>query len=239
MGALGVAAAAVVLVAVVVAVNRGDDGSDGLSPATNPPATAETLPRPFDEGAALSMATAYSDAVNEGDLDALLGLFTVDATYAPGAGGTVDRAEFEQLMAWNLAQGTVLTTPECDTTEFEGAALIRVTCRYDHFDAVIQAIDGPPVPITLALTVTPEGVTEWIRGFGPPDFTFVGNPFHFWMERTHPDVAPQVEFGAWNSVAEAEANGLLNVRYAEEWAAYLEGNGCLEGDEPLPVKLAC
>jgi len=95
------------------------------------------------------------------------------------------------------------------------------------------------VPIELALTVTLDGISERNRTFGQPDFKLIGDPFHLWMTQTQPDVADQVEFDAWNSIAEAEENGVLTARYAEEWAAYVEANGCLEGDEPLAVKLTC
>ena len=33
-------------------------------------------------------------------------------------------------------------------------------------------------------------------------------------------------FGNWTSIEEATANGTLTVEYANEWATYLEPNGC-------------
>jgi len=129
MSALGVAAAAAALVLAVVVVDRDDDGSDGPSPATDPPAAAETLPRPFDEQAALSANAAYFDAYNAGDLEAVMAMFVADATFA-GSLGPMHRPEFDELIAWNLAQGTVLTTPECDVTELEIDAVFSVVCSY-------------------------------------------------------------------------------------------------------------
>ncbi len=49
-----------------------------------------------------------------------------------------------------------------------------------------------------------------------------------WMAVNHPDIveADTVEFGNWDTVEEATANGLLTAQYAVEWATYLTENGC-------------
>ncbi|MEE9534248.1 MAG: hypothetical protein V3W06_07505 [Acidimicrobiia bacterium] len=53
---------------------------------------------------------------------------------------------------------------------------------------------------------------------------------HRSAENHSDDFDTRVSFGAWDSVAEAEQAGTLRGRYADEWAAYLDANGCTYQD---------
>ena len=74
--------------------------------------------------------------------------------------------------------------------------------------------------------MTPDGISNWIFHFGQPDFNTVGRPFDRWLTEHHPEVFDSIGFGNWNSIEEAEQNGLLTAQYAAEWAAYLDTNNC-------------
>ncbi len=54
------------------------------------------------------------------------------------------------------------------------------------------------------------------------------------MEEHHPDVAPTVDrttpITNSSSVEEAELLGRIRSEYAQEWADYLEANGCTYHD---------
>ncbi len=45
-----------------------------------------------------------------------------------------------------------------------------------------------------------------------------------WLFLNHREDSQGVEFGDWNSVAEAEQGGILRAQYAAEWVAFLEAN---------------
>ncbi len=56
-------------------------------------------------------------------------------------------------------------------------------------------------------------------------------PFERWLEENHPeDISIVMCCGPWDSVAQAEQGGVLRARYADEWVAYLEANGCTYTD---------
>jgi ketosteroid isomerase-like protein len=237
------AAAVVVIVALAMIGDRGDTPID-QTPATDPASPSETLPSetlpsPFGAEEALRVIDAYFDASNSGDVEAVLTLFAPDATF--NLSGPVTRAEFDQLATWNAAQGTVLRSPECDATVVVTGEEVDVRCRFDHLDALAQAADGPPVPMSMMLTVTTDGISDLIRTIGSPDFDAVGVPFGIWMLDNNPDDADRVGFGRWNSVEEAEQNGQLTVEYAADWAAYLEANDCVDrtGSGPLTFVVTC
>ncbi len=189
---------------------------------TSPTATLPAI----DVLDARDVAAAYFEAYNEGDLDAVVAFFEPDAEFL-GQFGSLTRAEWEQLLVWNLAQGTVLSPPSCLLAdEFVGVS-VRLVCDHGNSGAVTQAVDGPAVAIRLTMTFTPEGISDWKRTFGEgPDFNEVGIPFSEWMTTHHPDVAESVEFGNWNSVEQAERNGILTAQYGAVWRVYLDANDC-------------
>lgn len=180
---------------------------------------------PFGAADGLSVADAYFDAYNAGDVDAVVALFEPGATFTDNFGPQA-RTDWEQLLVWNAAQGTVLSTPECTVTGEVAGQSATLSCPHTNLDALVQAVDGPPVPIDLTLVISPDGIREWISLFGDPDFNTVSRPFSRWMSANRLDAAGSVGFGNWGSIEEAEENGILTAQYAEEWAAYLTEMGC-------------
>ena len=190
------------------------------SSTASPPTTLS----PEAQQEALAVAEAYFAAFNAGDRDAVMGSFTADVSI---------RDSFEEmLLAWNIAQGTMLTAADCAVTEASSSGAVTVTCESGTHHALTQAIGAPPVPTTLIFLVVPEGIRELTSnfGFGEPDFNHTMSPFLRWLRGSHPEDADRVGFGIWNSVAEAEQNGLLFAQYAEEWAAFLDASDCVYPD---------
>jgi hypothetical protein len=225
-GVLAIAAAVVVIVGVVVATDDDDDVETAQTGATSsaPPTTpSETL---FGNAQALSVADAYFAANSAGDFDALQALFVTDPAFT----GQFGIAHDEPLFAWNVAQGTTVSPPECAAVDGATEETMTVTCRAFNHDALVQAVDGPPVPIQLTLTITPEGIVEENGSFGQPDFKTVSDPFDGWMRENHSEDAGVVGFGRWATIEEAEQNGVLTAQYAAEWASYLKANGCEYND---------
>ena len=197
-------------------------------PTTTAPSTSTTTTAAeplFTVDDALSVADAYFEAYNAGDVEAVLGLFEPDATFSDSFGSQT-RTDWEQLVVWNAAQGTTLSPPDCTVTEEVPGLSMTLSCSHFNHDALVQALDGAPVPITLTLTVTPDGISQWRSIFGFPTFNIFASPFRGWMKENHPEDEFAVGFGNWTSVKEAEQNGILTAHYADEWATYLEANGC-------------
>jgi hypothetical protein len=218
---------------VLVILFAGACSGDDADPATTSPATTTTTASTtttnvpaFSSDDALSVTDAYFEAYNAGDVEAVLALFEPDATISNTSFGSQTRAFWEELFVWNAAQGTVLSPPDCRVTAEVSGVAVTVFCPYNHFDALVQAVDGPPVPINLTLTVAPDGISDLVSIFGPADFGTVGEPFDIWMAVHHPEDLDSVGFGTWTTVDEAEESGILTARYAAEWATYLNDNGC-------------
>lgn len=222
-------AIAIATLAAASCSSSGDDTSTTTTVTTEATAAPTTTTvTPFSSGDVLAVAAAYFEAYNGGDVDAVIGLFESEAEFYDNF-GRVTPADWEQLLVWNTAQGTTLSPPECAVAVGPPDA-ITVTCRHENLDALVQAVDGPPVPITLNMTVSPDGIRIWTSFFGQPDFNTVGIPFDSWMSQNHPEDLAGVGFGNWSSVEEAEQNGLLVAQYANEWATYLDANGCTYSD---------
>lgn len=201
------------------------------APTTTDAATAAptTTTAEFGVLEARDAAAAYFEAFNQGDPDAVFAMFESDAEFS-GQFGPLGRDEWEQLLVWNTAQGTVLGTPSCLLAEELVGVSVRLVCSYGNSGAVVQAVDGPAVPIRLTLVFVPEGISAWSRIFENPSFNEVGIPFSEWMTTHHPDIAPDVEFDSWSSVEGAERNGLLTAEYAAAWRVYLDANECKYSD---------
>jgi len=235
---------AVVTMAVMVLVLAGCSSlDDEASPATTvpPPAPSTTTAAPvttqppttatvlaLSDGEALAVSDAYIEAFNSGDTDAVLALFTSDVALSEKYSGmsdsfdAMDREFFEQHLAWSAAQGTTFTSPECAVTEEGPGAAVTVTCEFGWLYAAERAGGEPPVPTVLTMVVTGDGISE--AGFEyPPNFG--SELFDRWLYANRSDDLEGVEFGDWNSVAEAEQGGKLRAQYVEEWAASLEANG--------------
>jgi hypothetical protein len=102
-----------------------------------------------------------------------------------------------------------------------------VSCPFKIHDAAVLAVGAPPVPASMTLEITEHGVVAYREMFGNPDFTDAGIPLVSWMETHHPDDVEAVFFeGTWDSIEDATSKGTLRAQYAQEWARYLEDNGC-------------
>ena len=210
-----VAAAVVMILAgvAVILMNQSDE--------------APIADQPFGPDSALDVSDAYIEAFNTGDADAVLVLLTSDVALSEKYTGmspsfeAMDRGFFEQQLAWNTAQGTTFTSPECEVTEQGPAASVTVTCQFGWLYAAGQAVDAPPVPTTLTMIVTPEGISQMAFEY-PPNFGV--DSFDIWLVANHSADSEGVEYGDWNSVAEAEAGGKLLGHYVDEWAASLNAN---------------
>jgi ketosteroid isomerase-like protein len=175
----------------------------------------------------LAVSGDFIDAFNGGDADAVLALFTSNVALSEKYTGTsdsfeaIDRAFFEQHLAWSTAQGTTFTFPECAVTEDGAGAEVSVSCEFGWLYAAEKAAGDPPVPTALTLVVTPDGISQAAFEY-PPEFGVVR--FDNWLFLNHREDSQGVEFGDWNSVAEAEQGGTLRAQYVAEWAASLEAN---------------
>ncbi len=221
---VALAAATVIIVIVAAALFNGADETtqtDVIAPDDDP-ISYEPEPVPFGEDYSLAVVDDYFAANSAADFDALLALFTPEATFS----GVINIAGEEEVFAWNAAQGTQFTEPDCTVPDEPSAQAVNVRCNFFNRDVLVQAVDGPQVPITLILTVTPDGISNEHGLFSQPDFNKVSRPFNSWMIENHPGDAEKVEFGDWTSIEEADAGGTLRAQYAREWATYLEANGC-------------
>ncbi len=230
------------MILIIAACSSSDDPASPAStaPAPAPTTTAATTTAPTTSGnaqsltedEALAVSDGYIDAFNSGDADAVLGLFTDDVAlwrkYSAlsdfGNGDpfeAMDRAFFEQELAWSTAQGSTFVSPECAVTKDGAAAAVTVSCELGSLPAAEKAVDAPPVPTVLTMVVTPDGISqaafEYVPEFGLARFAN-------WLFLNHKDDSQGVEFGDWNSVAEAEQGGTLRAQYVAEWAASLEAN---------------
>lgn len=192
--------------------------------------TATSVP-PFGADDALAVADAYFAAYNDGDVDGVKALFGPDAEFSTTL-GSLDRVDWEQLLVWNAAQGTVVIPRNCRVDGVDSGVSVTLLCPHSNLDALVQAVDGPPVAIGLTLVVTPTGIQKWASIFTDPDFNVVGRPFEVWMVANHPNIAEAgtVGFTDWATVEEAEQNGILTAQYAAEWATYLNENDCIYSD---------
>ena len=181
----------------------------------------------FTEGGALAVSDAYIEAFNSGDANAVVALFTPDVALSEKLTGmsesfeAIDRAFFEQHLAWSTAQGTTFTSPECAVTDGGGGAEVTVACEFGWLYAAEKAFGAPPVPTVLTMVVTADGINGLAFEY-PPEFGLVR--FDTWLFLKHKDDSQGVEFGDWNSVADAEAGGTLRAQYVAEWAASLTAN---------------
>ncbi|MGI9605109.1 MAG: hypothetical protein ACR2P0_03125 [Acidimicrobiales bacterium] len=230
---IAAAAAIVVVVGVVLAANNDD---------------SNTASAPMSE-IALTTADDYFDAYNAGDADALLGLLTEDAVIDDNFSiQPDDRAEWELLMVWFLAQGSELTTPECRVTDEVPGTSATVSCRTTEINAVIRASQSPPVKAIITLDVTPAGITRRDITYGADDFGELDvrfdqlqaagtadDPvvdfrhssarFENWLTLERPE-AVDARFGFAANREEAERTGIARAALAQEWADFLEANGC-------------
>ena len=214
----------VLIVSAVVALTNG--GASELPPATTPPTTFAdaSAPEPTPSEA-VAVADAWYDALNAGDIDAMMALFAPDPALSTNFSGTFTLVEERLNSTWDAAQGTKLESDPCVSVGESPERHQHVRCFGASHDALVQAVDATPVPVIVDMTIGPDGIVALRSSFGSPGFNHVGDPFDRWMAVHHPDVGG-LEFGSYETVDEAEAAGALLARYAAEWATYLEANDC-------------
>lgn len=204
------AAAVIVIVGVFFAIESGSDDSAPVVTDDVPAVTPEEF------------ATGFIDSWSSGDASAVLSALTPDVAVSEKYTEMTRSFEpmefefFEQYVAWTTAQEAVFVEPECALTDDSTSAENVVTCEFGWLNAVERAADATPVPTVLTLVVTSDGISDLALEYPP---LFGVNSFDSWLGANHGDESAGVEFGDWNSVAEARAGGLLRARYAEEWAA--------------------
>ena len=186
--------------------------------ATEAPASAE---QDLAEADALELVEAYYTAVEAGDADAVTALF-VDPT-----GDDFD--ENLRLEVWNAGQGMVRLDRACTAGEATPEGSVVWACEFGDLQ-YLQAVAGArETQVRQTFTVSDEGIEglEW-------DYLTFGydanDAFNHWMTRNHPEDAAAADCCGGDTIEEARANGELRRRYAEEWATYLEENGCTYAD---------
>ncbi len=186
---------------------------------------------------ALAVKDAYFAAYEAGNIDGMLALFSPgidmavrDVSEDQDWWGSLSLESWKQRYVWQSAEGTVLTTPECTTSDGPEGDVI-VTCEYAHHRYPDILVGAPATSSTLTLTISPDGtITQWRDVAHFPAWVTEG-PLLSWMIQTHPADAHMVSFaGTFNSVEQARERGLARAEYAEEWAAFLEESECAFDD---------
>ena len=248
---VGAAAFGLVIVigAVIAAVNTIGDSPDVATTTTPPPTTATTVTEAptFTTDEALAVAEEYLAAFEAADIDAIRGLFGPDAHITEG--GPAQSVEnglkyIELVTAWDRGQETVYTDLDCQARHRAGGRLM-VTCYYGNYAYLFRAVGAPPAPMTTLLIFDDEGLIDELWYTSPPfgRQEYYGDPFRhhddyvtlfsIWLSRYHPDdvVAANRDPDFLSDAAEAAEAGAIDAAYADEYAAYLEANGCVY-DEP-------
>ena len=225
MWAFAVAAIAVLILGVVVILSTQGGDSDPVAP--QPSDTTVAFSQSFTEQEALAFSTTFIEAFNAGNAETLLSTITPEASLSETYTGMsadsepIDPAFFEQYMAWTSAQGSTLTTPDCAVTERRRTQEVTVVCEFGWLNAAEEAAGASPVPTVLTMIATPDGFTqlafEYPAQFGVADFDD-------WVLTNYPNNRNGVDYGDWESVADAEQGGLLRAQYASEWAAQRDAN---------------
>jgi hypothetical protein len=235
----GVAAAAAALIVAIAGVALVLAGGGGNVEPAAPPTVRPSDSTQITAEEALVVVDRYWTAYDAGDFHTVAGLFTADAVTE----GLFSRSEFfawlEQYRAWSNAQGSTQTARECKIAERgAGTAIfvgtVGVTCSFEDLPVLHDAVGAPPVRISIGMEVGVDGIQGfWITPWAP-NYDSVSRPFQQWIEEHHPDDAPAADWAIpithSTSVEEAERFGRIRTEYAEEWAAYMEANGCTFND---------
>jgi hypothetical protein len=217
----------VLIVSAVVLLSNG--GASELPPATSPPTTVatEAAPEPIPTPSeAVVVAYAWLAAMNAGDVDAAMALYAPDPALSGNLTGSNTLEEERMISTWDAAQGTRLETDGCGPAGENPEGQPRVRCSGANHDALVQAVDATPVPITITMTIGTDGIVVLAFTSGSPDFKHVSDPFDEWMAANQPHAYKDIGFGSWETVEEAEVAGKLRAHYAAKWATYLEANDC-------------
>jgi hypothetical protein len=211
---LGIAAAVFLVGAMGAAVFLATRGDDTSAPATQ----AQT----FSVDSGFEVADAYFAAYNSGDADAVLALFTDDATYSDNLTSDARPNGWELDVVWRLAQGETLSSPDCTLVEEVPGLTVTITCAHETVDAPIRETGSAAVQTTTTMILTPDGISELSQRYAGSHFQRTGNPFVAWMVANHPGDADAAGCCAGSTVEESIARGELRAAYATRWAAQLE-----------------
>ena len=182
----------------------------------------DTTCTPFGVDGALLTAESYLAAERAGDVDAALALLTAELRAGLGA-------EIERRLILIPAAGWTRTPEEC--TGSGDATEVAVECVGRWVDPLYSAVGAAGFETTVTMRVTPEGIAEIFED-ATDNPSFVILPFKAWLRGTHPEAVDAVGgFLEWSSVEAADASAAVVLTYADEYAAFLEVNGCAY-DEP-------
>ncbi len=183
---------------------------------------------------ALRIVNEYFDAFDEGEFDTMTSLLSpADSTrfarVCTGACTYFDTWSFDyyqRYYAYKIAQGTLLEGRDCTLVD-QSAGDVTVACNYLEQEYVAGLVGAPGSPTTATVTVAPDGIAfiEFAYEGGAPAHA-VGTQFKSWMSRLHPTEWGLVGQSGWTSIVDAQERGELTARYGDEWAAYLDTNGC-------------
>jgi basic membrane lipoprotein Med (substrate-binding protein (PBP1-ABC) superfamily)/DNA-binding SARP family transcriptional activator len=186
------------------------------------PSAGPEAPDTPETQAALEVADRHFAALGANDVGAAMD------TLAPDAGihlfGPWSREDYEKLLAWGGVQGTELIDLEC-TARLPASGLL-VECTYSVLIATAREAGAPAVDEVTILTVEDGRITDLHRSVLPPDYDTIEVQFVRWMNEHHLGVVDTLWCCDVDSVEEARRAGEERARYAVEWAAYLEDNGC-------------
>jgi hypothetical protein len=209
-----VAAAAIALVAIVGTVVLVTSSDDTASPATSEGAGASassTTTSPIESttittvatiitpSGALAVGESFIAAYNAGDAEVTMALVLSDAFIDWGFGEDVTWEDEEMRMIWNAAQGTTLTTEDCQVLGESTETTVQMLCKVSTQPATAQALDRGAVRTHINMAITPEGISRLEFSYFQPDFGYVDNPFARWMQANHPEDAHVVTLGSWST----------------------------------------
>jgi len=179
------------------------------------------------------VANDFMAAYNSGDTEAAIALFAPGATFSSSFYSAYSRERIEKDIIWAAAQGTTYVEPDCALEDAETSPpqdedhpTVVIVCETANLNAPSEAIGGPAVPVVMTFVVSADGIESIGYRYGSPDFRFVGDPFEAWVRKHHPDDSGIIGHSEWDLADDARRSGLLNAKYATEWADYLKANGC-------------
>jgi basic membrane lipoprotein Med (substrate-binding protein (PBP1-ABC) superfamily)/DNA-binding SARP family transcriptional activator len=190
----------------------------------SPPPPPEAPDSP-ESRAALDVVSRYLTALQERDLD------TAQALVAPFVSfevfGNAQTIDFlTQINEFDAGQRFEFRILDC-TARLPKQGLV-VMCNGEGRDALAQAVGAPAASDKTLFTVTDGRITRFSLD---SDFDFrpvdaYEQRFFTWLRETHPDEDVERAMCCGRNVETARQDGELRRRYAAEWAAYLEAEGC-------------
>ena len=199
-----------------------------MLPVTAQDAESSTI----SEEEALAVNEAWFAAYDEGDLAGMLTLIAPDATLAETF-GSMGRDAWSDFYTWKIAEGTQFVDRDCAAEANDDSTEVTVDCTYAHLPYSHRLVGAPAVPHTQTQVIGPDGIRSQRQRFGSPDFSIVDRPWERWLAANDPELLPMLDLFTWSTPREAELMGRMWAASAEEWAAWLDENGCAY-DEPCP-----